>query len=240
MIVSDVPGTTRDAIDTLFERDGRPDIIFTDTAGIRRKSRVKSRIEKFSVIKALDAMRDSHITLVLLDATEGITDQDKRIIGFAAEHGKACITLFNKWDLVKDDKRAVKLRLNELERAKNFIRYAPHLNISALTGKNINRILPIADQVFDDFTRQANTGLLNRILERAVRRRNPPMSKGHHIKLYYTTQVAICPPTFVIFANYPEYIPEHYRRFLSNVFREELGISLSPVKIIFRQRERRK
>ena len=240
MIVSDIPGTTRDAIDTLVERENAPDVVFTDTAGIRRKARVKDRVEKFSAIKALDAVRDSHITLIVLDASEGITDQDKRIIGFAAEKGRACITVFNKWDLIKDDRRLVKLRLNELKIAKRFIRYAPHLNISALTGRNVDRILSMADMVYRDFSFKAGTGLLNRILKKALSRKNPPISKGHHLKLFYITQVAACPPTFVIFANYPEYIPEHYRRFLSNIFREELDIGLSPVRIMFRERERRK
>jgi GTP-binding protein len=240
MIVSDIPGTTRDAIDTLLEREGAANIIFTDTAGIRRKARVKDRIEKFSAIKALDAVRDSDITLIVLDAVEGITDQDKRIIGFAAENGRACITIFNKWDLVRDDRRLVKLRLNELEMAKRFIRYAPHLNVSALTGKNVNRILPLADRVYRDFSFRAGTGLLNRLLKGAMARRNPPIAKGHHLKLFYVTQVSASPPTFVIFANYPDLIPEHYRRFLANHFREELDITLSPVRILFRQRERRK
>lgn len=240
MIVSDIPGTTRDAIDTLLERPDGIDLLFTDTAGIRRKAKVKDRIEKFSALKALDAVRDSHITLIVLDAVEGITDQDKRIIGFAAEHGRASITLFNKWDLIKNDSRLSKLRLNELKLAKKFISYAPHINISALTGKNLEKIFPNIDNVFKDFSKRAGTGQLNRILNHAITRRNPPMSKGHHLKLYYTTQVATCPPSFVIFANYPEYIPEHYRRFLSNIFREALDINLTPVKIFFRQRERRK
>ena len=239
MIVADMPGTTRDAVDTLLQRETGHDIVFTDTAGIRRKARVRDKIEKFSIIKAIDAIKDSDIVLVVLDATEGITDQDQKLIGYTEQYGKACITLYNKFDLIQKDQRLVKLRTTELKRAKRFIPYAPHLNISALTGKRVEKILPVIDRIFEHYNATCSTGKANRILQRALARRNPPISKGHHLKLYYTTQVAVKPPTFVIFANYPEKIPDQYRRFLTNRFREELALDDVPVRILFRQRERR-
>ena len=239
MIVADMPGTTRDAVDTLFQRKSGHDIVFTDTAGIRRKARVRDKIEKFSIIKAIDAIKDSDIVLVVLDATEGITDQDQKLIGYTEQYGKACVTLYNKFDLIQKDQHLVKLRNTELGRAKRFIPYAPHLNISALTGRRVDRIFPLIDLIFENYNVTCSTGKANRILQRALARRNPPISKGHHLKLYYTTQVATKPPTFVIFANYPEKIPDQYRRFLVNRFREELGLDNVPVRILFRQRERR-
>ena len=239
MIVADMPGTTRDAVDTLLKRESGNDIVFTDTAGIRRKARVRNKIEKFSIIKAIDAIKDSDIVLVVLDATEGITDQDQKLIGYTEQYGKACITLYNKFDLIHKDQHLVKLRNTELLRAKRFIPYAPHLTISALTGRRVEKILPVIDRIFENYNVTCSTGKANRILQRALAKRNPPISKGHHLKLYYTTQVAVKPPTFVIFANYPEKIPDQYRRFLVNRFREELKLDDVPVRILFRQRERR-
>ncbi len=239
MIVADMPGTTRDAIDTVLHRTKGYDLIFTDTAGIRRKARVRDKIEKFSIIKAIEAIKNSDIVLVVLDASEGVTDQDQKLIGYTDQYGKACITLFNKFDLIQKDKRLVKLRSEELKRAKRFISYAPHLNISALTGRRVDKILPVIDRLYNHFKFECSTGRANRILQKALSRRNPPISKGHHLKLYYTTQVAVKPPTFVIFANYPQMIPEQYRRFLTNFFRQELELEDIPIRILFRQRERR-
>ncbi len=239
MIVADMPGTTRDAVDTVLHRDNGSAIIFTDTAGIRRKARVRDKIEKFSIIKAIDAIKDSDTVLVVLDASEGITDQDQKLIGYTEQYGKACVTLYNKFDLIQKDQHLVKLRSTELKRAKRFIPYAPHLNISAMTGRGVKKILPCIDRITVHYNAACSTGRANRILQRAIARRNPPISKGHHLKLYYTTQVAVKPPTFVIFANYPDKIPDQYRRFLTNRFRKELGLDDVPVRILFRQRERR-
>jgi GTP-binding protein len=239
MIVTDIPGTTRDAVNTLLERPGKRAIVFTDTAGVRRKARVRDRVEKFSALKAIDAIRTCGIALVILDATEGITDQDKRLIGYTAEHGRAAITAFNKWDLLKGNPALVGLRMTELKRAKKFASYAPHLNISALTGRHTDRILPLIDSVYKEFETGVTTGKANQILRKALALRNPPISKGHHLKLYYTTQVGSAPPTFVIFANYPKQVPEQYRRFLANQFREQLNLVQCPIRLIFRERERR-
>ncbi len=240
MIVTDIPGTTRDAVDTLIERPQGRDIVLTDTAGIRRRSRVRNRVEKFSVLKAIEAIRTSHLVLVLLDAPEGVTDQDKRLIGYVDEYSRGCITLFNKWDLVQGDQGLARLRMEELERAKRFIPYAPHINISALTGKGVKRIFPLVDQVFRHFSFQANTGRVNRVLQRAMAQRTPPVHKGHHIRLYYATQTGTAPPTFLVFANYPDCIPAQYKRFLANQFRRQLEVEHAPVRLVFRQRERRR
>ena len=239
MIVTDVPGTTRDAIDTLLQRPGRKDIMLTDTAGIRRKARVSNKIEKFSIIKAINVIKGCDIVLIVMDTSEGITDQDKRLIGYTERYGRACITLFNKRDLIQQDQSLVKLRSGELERAKRFIPYSPHLNISALTGKCVNRILPLIDDVYVDFNTLINTGSVNSVLQKALAKRTPPISRGHHLKLYYTTQIATKPPTFLLFANYPDFIPSQYKRFLANQFREQLGLKQTPIRILFRKRERR-
>ncbi len=240
MVVADIPGTTRDAIDTLLKRDDGLDIVLTDTAGIRRRARIRDKIEKFSILKAIEAIKTCDIALVVLDASEGITDQDKRLIGYTQEHARGCITIFNKWDLLQGKSGLVRLRQEELRRAKRFVPHAPHLNVSALTGKGIKRIIPLAERIYADFSFNIGTGRLNRLLRQAILKRSPPIHKGHHLKLYYTTQVATRPPSFTIFANYPDYIPEHYKRYLSNFFRREMDIEFSPVRLFFRQRERKR
>ena len=239
MIVTDVPGTTRDAIDTLIKRSDRRDILLTDTAGIRRKAKVRDKIEKFSIIKAINAIKACDIALVVMNISEGITDQDKRLIGYTERYSRACITLFNKLDLVRKDQRLMKLRSQELQRAKRFIPYSPHLDISALTGRRVDRILPLIDQVYTDFSTSTNTGTINRVLQDATGKRNPPISRGHHLRLFYSTQVVTHPPTFLIFANYPDSIPSHYKRFLANQFRDQLHLNHTPIRILFRKRERR-
>ncbi len=239
MVVSDVPGTTRDSIDTVLTLEDGRELIFTDTAGVRRKARVRERVEKFSVIKALESLKRSDIALIVMDASEGITDQDKRLIGYAHEYGKACITVFNKWDLLQGDKKLIRLRMEELRIAKSFIPFAPHLNISALTGRGVSKVVPLVMELFQELCVRINTGQANRMLERAMAQRTPPIHKGHHIKLYYTTQVDVRPPTFVVFANYPKYIPEYYKRFLVNRFRAEMGVNHIPIKLKFKERERR-
>ncbi len=236
MVVSDIPGTTRDAIDCLVKRPGFRPIIFVDTAGVRRKSRVRDKIEKFSAIKSLDAIKDSHICICVFDATEGITDQDKRLVGYTAEFGKGCITVFNKWDLVKDDPKRRKLLNEEARFLRKVVPYAPHLNISALTGKNVSKIFPLIHDVYKDFSYKETTGRLNRILRQAMLHKNPPVTKGHYLKLYYVTQTGTQPPTFTFFANYPKLFPEHYIRYLKNYFRQELNIPHTPIKIVLRER----
>ncbi len=236
MVVSDIPGTTRDAIDCLVEPPESTPIIFVDTAGIRRKSRVKNKIEKFSAIKSLDSIKNSHICICVFDATEGITDQDKRLVGYTAEAAKGCVTVFNKWDLVKDDPKRRHLLNEEAKLFRKIVPYAPHLNVSARTGKNIAKLLPLINDVYKDLSYQETTGRLNRVLRQAILRKNPPVTKGHYLKLYYVTQTGTHPPTFTFFANYPELFPAHYKRYLKNFFRQELNIPFTPIKVILRAR----
>ncbi len=236
MVVSDIPGTTRDAIDCLVERHGYQPMLFVDTAGVRRKARVKDKIEKFSAIKSLDSIKDSDICVCVFDASEGITDQDKRLVGYTAQYGKGCITLYNKWDVVKDDPKRRRLLAQEAKFLRKVVPYAPHLNVSALTRKNLEKLFPLIEEVYQHYNYKETTGKLNRLLRQALARRNPPVTKGHYLKLYYVTQTGTKPPTFTFFANYPELFPEHYRRYLSNFFRKELNIPNTPIKIILRSR----
>ncbi len=238
MIVTDIPGTTRDSIDTLIRRPGHRDILLTDTAGIRRRARVEDKVEKFSVLKAIDAVKTCDVVLLVLDATEGVTDQDKRLLGYGEEYGRAVMTIYNKWDLVQGDRNLARLRTEELERAKRFMPHAPHVNVSALTGRNASRIFPIVDELSAQFQATFSTGRVNRVLARAMSARTPPVFQGHHVRLFYATQVATRPPTFLVFANYPQHVPAYYKRFLVKQFRRELEISHTPVRFVFRGRDR--
>ncbi len=238
MVVSDLPGTTRDAVDSLLERDGRHYLII-DTAGIRRRGKVRQRVEKYSVVRALAAMERCDVTLLLVDAAEGITDQDTRVIGYAVERGRACIVLVNKWDLVRDDPQRQERLLAEVRQATRFISYAPLLHVSALTGHGLGRLWPLIDEVYGQYASRFATNRLNRILQRAVAAHSPPLHKGRRLKLYYTTQVGSKPPAFVIFCNDPEGVHFSYHRFLVNAFRRELGLDRSPLLIHFRERQRR-
>ncbi len=236
MVVSDIPGTTRDSIDCLFERKGRKNILFVDTAGIRKRAKVRHRVEKFSVLKAIESIRTADICICVFDAREGVTEQDRRLAGYTRDYSKGCITVFNKWDLVRDDRKLRRLLNEEAKLLGKMLPYAPHLNISALTGRNLNKILPLIDLVYADYTFKESTGKLNRILRHALVRRNPPVTKGHFLKIYYVTQTGTNPPALTFFANFPKLFPEHYKRFLENFFRQELGIAHTPIKIILRER----
>ncbi len=240
MLTSDIPGTTRDAIDTLLSREGARDIILRDTAGIRRKSRVSERAEVLSVIKAKQAIEDCDIAVIVLDAKEGITDQDKRIIGIVAENSKGCITAYNKWDLLKNEPSLSKLREKELIIAKKFISYAPHVNISAKTGWHVDRLLPAIDRLYDEMLTKITTGKLNNFLQKTYDLRPPPMVQGKRPKLFYATQVSDMPPSFLIFASYAELITDQYKKFLANRFRQEFSLVNSPIKLVFRSRKKDK
>lgn len=238
MVVSDVPGTTRDSIDTLLQKDSKH-YLLTDTAGIRRKGKVHGKLEKYSVMRALLSMEKCDITLLLLDAEEGITEQDTKVIGYALERGRACIILFNKWDLVKGDGKRQKFLLEEVDRAVRFVGYAPVLHISALTGHGLKNIFPTIEKVYGQYNSTFTTNRLNRILQKAVEGHAPPVYKGRRTKLYYTTQIAAKPPTFVIFCNYPKGVHFSYHRYLVNQFRVELKLDKAPLTIFIRERKRK-
>ncbi len=238
MVVSNIPGTTRDSVDSLLEKNGRQYLLI-DTAGIRRKGKVHEKIEKFSVMRALAALERCDIALLLVDADEGITEQDTKVIGYAMERGRACLILVNKWDLVRGDKKREKWIMDEVAMATKFMPYAPTIKMSATTGMSLTKILDTVDKVYSQFTATFSTNALNQVLKRATEAHTPPLHKGRRLKLYYTTQVASSPPTFVLFANYPKGIHFSYYRFLVNQYREGLGLTNSPLKILLRERKRK-
>lgn len=235
LIVSEQPGTTRDAVDISFERRGESYLLI-DTAGIRRRTRVKERIEIFSTIKALKAISRCHIALILLDSKEGICEQDARICGYALDRGCGIILALNKWDLVKRDPSHIRSVGNAIERQLVFISFAPRLHISALTGEGVAKLFPIIDTVWKQLNTRIPTPALNKALEKAVNRHPPPQSSGRELKLLYATQVSVHPPTIIIFVNRADYVRRTYERYLINQFKAQLGLDLIPLKIVFRER----
>ncbi len=239
MVVSDIPGTTRDSIDTLLTVNNK-NYLLIDTAGIRRRGKVKEKLEKFSIIKALGALERCDLALILISAEEGVTEQDTKVIGYTQEQGRACILVVNKWDLVKGDPKVQKKIKAELEMATQFVGFAPVLTLSALNGKGTQKLLPTIASVYEQFCKSFPTNRLNRILQKAVESHPPALHRGRRIKLLYTTQITSRPPTFAIVANYPKEIHFSYHRYLVNTFRKELELDKTPIKIVFRERKRRK
>lgn len=238
VIVSPIPGTTRDAVDTAFERSGKKYLLI-DTAGIRRKGRTHEKLEKISIMKALHAIDKSHICIILVDASEGVADQDLHIAGYTHDRSRACIVGVNKWDTLESDPKAAKNFVEDIKYRFRFMPYAPILPISALTGKGVRKIMPAVDQVFDQYNRRTTTGVLNRALQDALQAHEPPLVRGRRLKFFYATQASVRPPTFVIFCNYPESIHFSYERFLTNRFRETFGLDKTPIRLIFRGRQQR-
>ncbi|SHK43448.1 GTP-binding protein [Desulfatibacillum alkenivorans DSM 16219] len=238
LLVSDTPGTTRDAVDTVCQVNGKPYLLL-DTAGIRRKGKVKHKLEKFSIVRALKGLERCDVALVMLDATEGITDQDVHIAGYAEERKCGCIFLANKWDLVKDKDWALKKIKDDVRMNAKFLNYAPFMTISALTGQRVHRIFELVDKVYAQYTTRISTSKLNRMLENAITRHEPPYHKGRRLKFYYATQVSTKPPTIVCFVNHPDAVHFSYKRFLINHIREETGLDQTPIRLLFRQRDRK-
>lgn len=235
LVVSDVPGTTRDAVDTLCHVNGRG-YCLVDTAGIRRKGKVSLKIEKFSIIKALQSLQRCDVALIVIDANEGITDQDVTIAGYAYERGCGCILLLNKWDLVEKTPGVSRKFTEELRMRTKFIGFAPSLTISAVTGLRVPKIFAQVEEVHRQFASRIGTGQLNRILQNALARKEPSLHKGKRLRFYYATQASSKPPTFVCFVNYPEAVHFSYQRYLTNQFRKEAGLTHTPIRLIFRQR----
>ncbi len=236
MLVSDIPGTTRDAVDTLCEIRGKSYLLI-DTAGIRRKGKVYEKIEKFSIIKSLRSLDRCDIALIMLDASEGITDQDISVAGYAYERGCGCIFLLNKWDAVENnDAKAIKKFYEDLKYAAKFLGFAPALTVSAATGLRISKIFPMIDEVYAQYCTRVGTGQLNRIVEQALERNQMPMHNGRRVKIYYVSQISEKPPTFVLFLNYPDAVHFSYERYLINSIREASGLDKTPIRLIFRQR----
>jgi GTPase len=237
VIVSEVPGTTRDAIDTAFERDGQRYVLI-DTAGIRRKGRTWQKLEKVSVLKALQSIERSHVAVLMVDAAEGLTDQDLHIAGYIQERFRGCVVAINKWDSVDKDAKQVKRFMTEVRDRLRFMPFAPILTVSALNGQRVNKVLPAALEVFLEYNRRITTGVVNQALEKALEHHEPPRVNGRPLKFYYATQTAVRPPTFVIFCNRPGSVHFSYQRFLNNHFRETFNLQKTPVRLILRERKR--
>ena len=235
VIVADMPGTTRDAVDTRFENEyGK--YVFIDTAGIRRKSRVDDRIEKFSVMRAQLAIERSDVCLIMIDAREGVTEQDTKIAGMAHEAGKASVIVVNKWDLVDKDTHTMDVMRREIYRDLSFMTYAPTVFISALTGQRTKRIFELVNYVNDQSSMRITTGLLNDVLADAQARVQPPSDKGRRLKIYYMTQTGTRPPHFVIFCNSRELFQFSYQRYIENQIRSTFGLEGTPIRITIRQK----
>ena len=238
-IVSDVPGTTRDAIDSAFSKNGK-DYLLIDTAGIRRKGKVSRKIEKFSIIKALRSLDRCDIALIVIDAEQGVTDQDTSVAGYAFDRGCGCIFLLNKWDLIEKDGKTIKRYLEDLRMASKFLNFAPAMTISALTGQRVHKIFNEVDTVYEQYSARIGTGQINKIMENAVTTNEPSLHQGRRLKFYYTTQVSTKPPTFVSFVNYPDAVHFSYQRYLINRIRENAGLTKTPLRLYLRQRKGRK
>ena len=235
LLVSDLPGTTRDSIDTLFTINNKQ-YCFIDTAGIRRKGKVSKKIEKFSIIKSLRSLNRCDVALILIDSSEGVTDQDVTIAGYALERGCGTVFLLNKWDIVDKEEKSVKEHIERLRMSAKYLSFAPAITISALTGLRVGKIFKMIDEVYEQYSKRIGTGQLNQILELAVRRNEPSLYKGKRLKLYYITQVSSKPPTFVVFVNFPEGVHFSYKRYLINQIREKTGLDQTPLKLFFRLR----
>lgn len=236
VIVSSEPGTTRDAIDTLLEREGRSYLLI-DTAGLRRPARVSEPTERYSVLRALRAINRSDIVLLVIDATEGVTEQDKRIGGYAHEAGCGLILVLNKWDLVEKDERTLNKYEREIRHQLPFLSYAPLISVSALTGQRIQRILPLIDLVAEQQQLSIPTAELNRLIGEAVDLKPPAPRKGRQGKIYYSSQVAVKPPLFLFFVNDPRLIHFSYLRYLENKIREGYGFTGTPIRLQLRRRK---
>lgn len=236
VIVSDVPGTTRDAIDSYLEtEEGK--FILIDTAGLRRKSKVKEEIEKYSVIRTYAAVERADVCILMIDAEEGITDQDEKIIGYAHELNKAIMVIVNKWDLIaKDDKTLAKYQ-KELQYNLKFMPYAQYLFISALTGQRTNKVLQVAKECYSNYSKRVSTGILNDVISKAILMKEPPVVGLKRIKIYYATQVAIKPPKFVFFVNDVNASHFSYERYLENQLRESFDFRGTGIEIEYRQRK---
>ncbi len=238
VIVSNLPGTTRDAVDTLFYFEEQPYVLI-DTAGMRRKSKVKDSVEYYSVLRSLKAVQRADIGLLVLDAEDGITEQDQRLAGFVEQEGRGLVVAVNKWDLKKGDEEAREKQLQNIARQFNFVPYAPVEFISALTGRRLDKLFPILVKVWQEQHKRIATALLNELLEDALAVNPPPNVKGKRVKIFYGTQPQVKPPTFVFFSNEPDLIHFSYKRYLENRIREAFDFMGTPIRIKFNRRVRR-
>lgn len=236
VIVSDIAGTTRDAVDTEIVHNGT-EYVFIDTAGLRRKNKIKEELERYSIIRTVTAVERADVVLVVIDATEGVTEQDAKIAGIAHERGKGIVVVVNKWDAIEKNDKTIYEYTNKLKLTLSFIPYAEFIFLSAVTGQRINKLYDLIDMVRENQTLRVATGVLNEIMTEAVALQQPPSDKGKRLKLYYMTQVSVKPPTFVIFVNDKELMHFSYTRYLENRIRDAFGFRGTALKFIIRERK---
>ena len=236
MIVSNIAGTTRDAIDTPVKHNGK-EYVFIDTAGLRRKSKIKEELERYSIIRTVTAVDRADVVVLLIDATEGVTEQDAKIAGIAHERGKGMIIAVNKWDAIPKDDKTIYKFTEEIREKLAYMPYAELIFISALTGQRLNKLYETIDAVIENCALRVGTGVLNEILSEAVAMKQPPSDKGKRLRLYYITQVSVKPPTFVIFINDKELTHFSYTRYIENKIREAFGFRGTPMRFIYRERK---
>ncbi len=235
-IVSDIAGTTRDATDTVIETD-RGKYMFIDTAGIRRKSKVLENVEKYSVLRAHMAVDRADVAVIVIDATEGFTEQDSKVAGYAHEKGKACVVAVNKWDAVEKDTNTMNDMLSDLKEDFGFMQYVPFVFISAKTGQRLDKLFDLIDRTFEQNSMRISTGKLNDVLAYATSRVQPPSDKGRRLKIYYMTQASTRPPTFVVFVNRKDLFHFSYQRYLENQIRETFSLNETPIVMKVRERD---
>lgn len=236
VIVSDIAGTTRDAVDTPVVRNGK-EYVFIDTAGLRRKSKIKEELERFSIIRTVSAVERADVVVVVIDATEGVTEQDAKIAGIAHERGKGIIVAVNKWDAIEKNDKTIYEHSKKMQEILSFIPYAEYLFISAKSGQRVEKLFETIDVVIQNHSLRVATGVLNEILMEAVAMQQPPSDKGKRLKIYYMTEVAVKPPTFVLFVNDKELMHFSYTRYIENRIREAFGFKGTPLKFIVRERK---
>ena len=239
VIVSDVAGTTRDAVDTSFEKDGKT-YTLVDTAGMRKRGKVDEGIERYSVLRSLSAVDNCDVCVIVVDANEGISEQDSKIAGYAHEKGKASIIAVNKWDLIEKDTNTMKQFREKVNLELGFMLYAPQIYISALTGQRVGKLFELINFVHEQNSMRIKTGMLNDVLGEATMKVQPPSDKGKRLKIYYMTQASTCPPTFVVFVNDKELMHFSYLRYLENQIRGVFGLEGTPVRFIVRERKNEK
>ncbi|MDD6401516.1 MAG: ribosome biogenesis GTPase Der [Lachnospiraceae bacterium] len=236
VIVSDIAGTTRDAVDTTITRNGT-EYVFIDTAGLRRKNKIKEEIERYSIIRTVSAVERCNVAVLVIDAEEGITDQDAKIAGIAHERGKGMIIVVNKWDAIEKNDKTIYKYTNEIRQKLSYMPYAELIFVSAKTGQRLNNLFQVIDAVIENHSLRIATGVLNEIVSEATALNQPPSDKGKRLKIFYTTQVSVKPPTFVIFVNDKELMHFSYTRYLENKIREAFGFRGTPLKFIIRERK---
>lgn len=236
VIVSDIAGTTRDAIDTNIVHDGK-EYVFIDTAGLRRKNKIKEELERYSIIRTVTAVERADVVLVVIDATEGVTEQDAKIAGIAHERGKGVVIVVNKWDAIEKNDRTMREYESEVRRVLAFMPYAEIMYVSAETGQRLSKLYDVIDMVIENQSLRVATGVLNEIIMEATAMQQPPSDKGKRLKIFYSTQVAIKPPTFVIFVNDKELMHFSYLRYLENKIREAFGFRGTSLKFFVRERK---